>query len=377
MKDYSSFYESFYGSRFARYFRRPSDWKTFRTQYTVKTPKQLNRLINENSGIHNCFVSIYDYGTVDALRQKKEDNLCIDRVYFDFDIHNAEAKVISDNLKDLRGGGLNYARNVQDKLKTRLKNLIINEKIAKPAIDEVKLFAKLFKKDFGKEPLLVFSGSKGCHAYCFMEPVKLDNPNDTITYFAERVKTAYGFKTLDLSVNKGALARLSRVPYSKHQLTGLSVIPFKSTDSYEEIISKSLKSVIEPFNIENHLTRFDKHLKSNDKILEHNKEVRVEMEAVKRKSTKNYAGMFKSSKIGDHREFFRQILGEPAGEYEHYNMYHCPFSDHEDKHPSFQVYHTGYKCYGCGRKGNHWQFLKEYYGWTDNQVRGYLKSKKE
>ena len=59
---------------------------------------------------------------------------------------------------------------------------------------------------------------------------------------------------MDLSVNKDAISRVARIPYSKHQLTDLTVIPFNTTDSYNEIISKSLEPVITPFNIENHST---------------------------------------------------------------------------------------------------------------------------
>lgn len=42
----------------------------------------------------------------------------------------------------------------------------------------------------------------------------------------------------------------------------------------------------------------------------------------------------------------------------------CPFPDHQDEHPSFNVNKfTGqYSCYGCGRKGNGIAFLMEMYG---------------
>jgi len=43
---------------------------------------------------------------------------------------------------------------------------------------------------------------------------------------------------------------------------------------------------------------------------------------------------------------------------------HCPFPDHEDKNPSFEVKATGTRwiCYGCGRKGGSIDFVKEYKG---------------
>ncbi len=57
---------------------------------------------------------------------------------------------------------------------------------------------------------------------------------------------------------------------------------------------------------------------------------------------------------------------------------HCPFPDHEDKNPSFEVKASGthWICYGCGRKGGSIDFVKEYKGmdflaakqWLENQA---------
>ena len=40
----------------------------------------------------------------------------------------------------------------------------------------------------------------------------------------------------------------------------------------------------------------------------------------------------------------------------------CPFPDHEDKKPSFQIHRPGtrWTCYGCGRSGGSIDFVKEY-----------------
>jgi hypothetical protein len=66
--------------------------------------------------------------------------------------------------------------------------------------------------------------------------------------------------------------------------------------------------------------------------------------------------------VNDQRVLFKQILGAPVREYheKEYIMYHCPFHEHEDNKPSFKVHNNGYYCYGCGRKGYHWDFLKDY-----------------
>jgi DNA primase len=78
-----------------------------------------------------------------------------------------------------------------------------------------------------------------------------------------------------------------------------------------------------------------------------------------------------------HRVFFRSILGDPVKEYpdKDYFMYNCPFQDHEDKKPSFRVHKKGYYCYGCQKKGNYWQFLKDYNKWDDEKVWIYLRNK--
>lgn len=60
-----NFYNSFYGFEFARHFRRPSDFKISRIQYTVTNPKQLYLHVHKNSGFHPCYISTYDYGTID------------------------------------------------------------------------------------------------------------------------------------------------------------------------------------------------------------------------------------------------------------------------------------------------------------------------
>jgi len=57
-------------------------------------------------------------------------------------------------------------------------------------------------------------------------------------------------------------------------------------------------------------------------------------------------------------------------------MYKCPFKDQDDKKPSFRVHKNGSYYYGFQRKGNYWQFLKDYYGWDDEQVKMYLKAHK-
>ena len=375
-KTHQSFYKSFYGHKFFRHFRRPTDFKIPRIQFTITNPKQLYSCIDRNSGVHPCLIHVYDHGFIGNLRRQDSERMIFDRAFFDFDVSNPEIKEIKTELIKLRRHGLKFEEKEQEELKEQIKELIINDVIAKPAIDEAKDFAIKFKEDFGKLPMLFFSGCKGAHVYTFFESTKFININRALSFFASETKDAYDYQTLDLSVNKDAKSRLSRVPYSKHQYTGLTVTPFYVEDSYDDILNKSLFPIIESFNKTEYLTDFNLHLQSIDKIVAYNDEIRKEFRQSKINQKKiHHTRVGNIGKINDHRLFFKSILGDPEDEYpdKEYVMYKCPFNDHEDHKPSFRVHKTGYKCYGCNRKGNYFQYYKDYYGWTNEQVKTHLK----
>ncbi len=374
MKGLQSFYRSFYGHVFYRHFRRPPDFNNskFRIQFRVETPKNLFLHVHRNSGTHPCLIHTYDRGSRGNLRRNKNDIMVFDRVFFDFDVDNIKAKKVKKELVELRSHGLTHKKSQQEDLSEKLRNLIINDKISKPAIDEAKDFAVKFEESFGKFPILFFSGCKGCHAYTFFKPTDFKNLNMAITWFAVHTKRSYNYQTLDLSVAQDAVARLSRIPYSKHQLTGLSVVPFTLHDNYEEIMDKTLNPEIENFKKDDYSTEFNKHIQEIDSVESFNAKVK-EFNRQRKISISNDSKKVKS--ITDHKIFFKSILGAPEREYpeKDYAMYNCPFSDHEDKKPSFRVNKKGFYCYGCQRKGNYWQFYKDYYGWDDQNVREHLK----
>jgi hypothetical protein len=294
-----------------------------------------------------------------------------DRAFFDFDVSHPEANELKKQLQRLRSQSLIHEKQKQLELQEKLRDLIINERIAEPAINEAKHFSTIFEKSFGKPASLFFSGSKGCHAYLFFQPSNFTNLNRALSWFAEQIKQVYNYETLDLSVVHDAMVRLSRVPYSKHQYSQLSVVPFTIDDSYDEIMKKAKNPKVEPFQVHDHLTNFHTHLRVIDETLSHN----ARIDSLKRKKTQ--IGPVKANMVlkMDHRNFFKNLLGQPAGIYpdKEYDMYRCPFPDHEDRKPSFRVHKTGYYCYGCQREGNYFQFLKDYYGWNDEEVKHYLK----
>jgi len=299
--------------------------------------------------------------------------MLFDRVFLDFDVYNAKAQKIKKELQSLRTHSLLHEKQMQNQLQKRLQELIINERIAYPAIQDAKNFAKIFKESFDKEIALFFSGCKGCHAYTFFEATKFINLNRTLSWFAKKIKDTYQYETLDLSVTQDATVRLSRVPYSLHQYSLLRVVPFALEDSYDEIIENALNKNCMSFKLDKYTTNgLPIHLQEIDKILSENEKIK---EKNKNQIPCGSINISQSSKM-DHRLLFKKLIGEPASEYpgKEYVMYRCPFKDHKDNNPSFMVHKTGYKCYGCQRQGNYWQFLKDYYGWTNEQVRKYLKS---
>lgn len=371
----TSFYGDFYGLNFFRHFRRLYDFKgdKVRRQFTVKDPKQLYLHVDRNSGHHACMIHVYDHGSYDNLNGQDHNSIWYDRAFFDFDVENPEVKQLKKQLIPLREHGPHYKVDLQAELKQQLQDLIIDGKVAEPAITEAKQFSREFKEAFGSAPALFFSGCKGCHAYTFFNPSKYYNIDTALSWFTEQQKGNYS--TLDLAVAKDATSRLSRVPYSKHQLTDLAVVPFTLKDNYRNIMRKAFKPTVRPFDQFNYFSSFDEHLQKIDRIL---KGQRKSQEAKRRQKLKLNPRSRAGRNVEDHRTFFRAILGEPERSYpdKDYVMYNCPFKDHEDHNPSFRVHKTGYYCYGCHKHGNYFQFLKDYNHWTNRQVKEWLKKNK-
>ncbi len=370
-----SFYGEFYGINFFRHFRRLPDFNNdnVRRQFLVKDPKQLYLHVHKNNGFHACMIHVYDHGSYENLNGKDRNTLQYDRAFFDFDVTNPEVKKLKKKLIQLRQQGPQYKEDLQVELKQQLQGLIINSKIAEPAINEAKNFSRQFKECFGTFPALFFSGCKGAHAYTFFDISKFYNIDAALSWFVKNLKESY--PTLDLAVVKDATSRLSRVPYSKHQLTDLTVVPFTIDDNYNDIMEKALNPIVELFNQFDYFSNFNEHLIKLDKILEDNRKIQeVKNKAILRLNPHkigNYENI-------DHRIFFKNVLGEPERDYpnKEYVMYTCPFKDHKDHNPSFRVHKTGYYCYGCQKHGNYFQFLKDYNHWTNEQVKKYLKSSK-
>lgn len=373
------YYENFYGKEFYRYFRRIPDFNpkefNFRVQYQTKDPKALYLQVKKNNGFHSCLLSVNSYQNNNSMEQHDKKSIIYDRMFFDFDISNQEAKTLKKVLINIRSHGLHNQNNEQQDIKDQLKSLVVNDEIAKPAFEDAIKFSEIFNESLGCYPALFFSGGKGCHAYCFFNPIKLNNPDESIYKLAKLFKDSYQLETMDLSVNKDASVRLSRVPYSEHPHTGLNVVPFQIGESYEEIIQRSITPKVDKFIKDFHISRIDELLLKLDTSITLEKTAqKVVMKPQRRKRIYSLGSTQTDYSNLDHREFFKEVLGKPESEYplKEYVMYKCPFHDHVDDKPSFRVHKTGYYCYGCERKGNYWQFLKYFNGWDDQQVKEHL-----
>lgn len=355
LRNQLSFYQDFYGHKFFRHFRRPPESciREFKIQFTVTNPKQLYSHVKRNNGFHPCYTHIYDYGLLGNLKRKQPVKMIIDRCFFDFDISHPEIHEIKKQIHINRINKVKYWD-----LQEKLQDLIIDEHIIEPAILEAKDFADKFCECFNNRPLLFFSGCKGAHAYTFFEPIQEVDVNRIISYFAGNIKEVYQYKTLDLAVNQDPISRLSRVPYSKHEYSGLTVVPFTVEETYEEIMEKSLHPQVESFKMEDYQSTLGEHLETIWPLVKYNEElIALDRKAKQISRFINYPNHLK-----DHREWFKEILGPPVREYpeKEYVMYNCPFTDHDDNKPSFKVNKYGYYCYGCERRGNYYQFLKEH-----------------
>jgi hypothetical protein len=190
------------------------------------------------------YCTVYDFNHNVPIRGNKNrgsstynyrENVILDKIFFDFDKdYNPSAKT---RLQEL-----DYNPVLK---KEFIINLMEHGRIKEP-IDQAIGTAQYLRDTHGGEPLLVFSGSKGCHLYYFFEPVMLDYPKEVLSRFTRDLKDQglFNFNTdeepglLD-TAPVGDVARISRVPGSIHPETGLYCHPFKMDFNYGEIISNA------------------------------------------------------------------------------------------------------------------------------------------
>ena len=316
------------------------------------------------------------YKNIGDLRIKDESTRYSNCLFFDFDSDDPELKNLKTGIKNAYKNLTGKSRiNKIAEIQKEYQNILFTTDILeKPFHDAKKLY------DFFKENNIpcytVFSGSKGIHLYCFFKECKLLNYSEISYKLAKSYKSNLDLPTLDLAVNKDAIARKSRVIYSKHETSNLFNTPFDiETDTVADVLEKSRKQKIEPFNLSDFTIaddNFVKVLKNIDTEISAKNEIIV---AEKKKINKknNNGKIFGGTAIADSdkdaifkdmRILLKVILGEPVREFANYNSYKCPF--HDDNSPSARVYQNNFLCATECLHLNYFDFIKKYFNLTDD-----------
>lgn len=336
-----------------------------------------NFLIKYSNPKSNFNGSLYSqvtyYKTIGGLRDKAESERYANMLFFDFDVESDELHRLKNEIKntytDLTGKQrLNQVKNLQ----LEYQNLLFEtDVLEKPLNDAKTLYSYL--KSSNINSYAVFSGSKGIHLYVFFDECKLRNYTDISYKLAESYKSGLKLDTLDLSVNKDAIARKSRVIYSNHATSNLFTIPIDiESDSVTEILTNAKKQSVIPFELDDYIISDDggfvNVLKNIDaSITDKKSEIKAEKEKVKSMITGTaISSADKDLIFSDMRVLLKVILGDPVREFENYNTYCCPF--HDDNSPSARVYKNNFLCASENLHLNYFDFIRKYFNLADDDA---------
>jgi hypothetical protein len=286
----------------------------------VNSLDALNRLINTFSNRQGLYVSVYAYSTpVKPSRRLIYESAIIDRLYFDFDSKDDPSLAIHETKTVMRAIG-----------------------------------------DRGIESIQYFSGQKGTACYIDFPPTDIapENKKDVLGLVWDMINDGIGLQlhTLDGGSVRGDIARVSRLPNTKHQ-SGLYCIPLEKSELLRgtEYIRRLAQEPRRDFDLEG---RIKENIRSNSttvpgllKALEELVIVRKEeAEETKPKpiirKSQNTRGFVTQEQIQRARSFpISEILGNKK-------MALCPF--HNDGVPSLSIDHNRglWHCFACNRSGN-------------------------
>lgn len=382
---FKEYYSSFYGNQYFReliYVDTDSgkviDSLKFHKSSKVPNPdKKFYSLIhrNRNKGTGTLISSLTFYSNVEDFHSKDKRLRYTDRLFFDFDMDSSEeVKKIKENMGkakiELHGKERIAAINSYQK---QFRNLILNDNLLLRPFNELKSLMDYFMENLRIKPYPVFSGSKGFHLIVFLNPMKLINI-DKISYnLAVHLKKKLNLELIDLSVNKDPISRKQRIPYSRHERTGLYTVPIDNAISYDELLQQIQKNKIRPL-------LFDKESYVPDEIFHHNlinlndkiTEEMMKEQMKQQELQKQKRELLAAKRINDNhdsvdidfsnidmRTLISKVIGNPEKEYSGYSMFKCPF--HNDNNPSLKVTAKYCSCYSCGFYYNYYDFIKEYY----------------
>ena len=294
------FLKDFYGEEFYREFGQ--GFNSYREPCTSYKDLEKKIIVNELLR-RSCVASIYNYCNNHPITPKKEGYVrnyekyaVIDRICFDLD----RSLPIKTNKAIKKAKAEHYHNNIPEAF-----NILLNEgKWALPPIIEAKRVAQFIKEKHDKKTLIVFSGAKGAHIYLFFKPVLLKHPAEVIRRFQEKLRDYLQLKYVDNQI-MGDVARLLRIPYTKHQDSGLKAIPFHIESEYQEIISMASKTNLKPINfdlndylipIEHLLMEIDREVDKKARELKYTHEINKKFEF---KYSKDGKGLISIKKLED------------------------------------------------------------------------------
>lgn len=328
---------------------------------------------NPKNKLHGAFYSqLTYYKTIGDLRIKDESERYSNCLFFDFDSESDKLHDLKTEIKIAYGDltGRNLFKRIAEIQKDYQNILFTTDVLEKPFIDAKKLYDFFISNNI--KPYTVFSGSKGIHLYIFFNECKLLNYSDISYKLAKSYKDALDLSTLDLAVNKDAIARKSRVIYSKHETSDLFTIPFNiESESINDVLEKSRNQKIESFNLSDFTISDDDFvnvLKNIDNEITVKNDIII-VEKKKLSKTINGVGIAdadKDSLFSDMRILLKLILGEPIKEFKNYNTYNCPF--HDDKSPSARVYKNNFLCASENLHLNYFDFIRKYFDLADDDA---------
>jgi hypothetical protein len=151
-------------------------------------------------------------------------------------------------------------------------------------------------------PRVYFSGRKGFHVYIDFPPVKLQYPKETIKMFVSRLEKQLKLQLID-SQCSGDIARVSRIPNTKHMNSGFYCVPF-TIDEFLRFLNEG-----DILNIAKH-PRFDfKLIKHPSKVVKkHLKKIDKEIENEAIKNILNDVSNKKKRKFKQHDKSIRPCI---------------------------------------------------------------------
>jgi len=276
-----------------------------------------------------------------------------DRIFLDFDMKD---KKFDKLAKELQTAIITKNNEILDEIHGKLRDCVFSSKKIRKCFESTITVRDYFKAFHDVETPVFFSGAKGFHLYIPLYPKKHEYYNEALTFLAKTINEVFG-APVDLAVCRDALVRKARIPYTPNMKTGLYCVPVLGDEDLSVVLerSESPGEAVQNFGLPRPSNSLEKLVElCEDYVIEEEKTRLKRRNLVLKKEIIVVSD-------GDLREAFRAILGEPAYSSEDYDQYHCPFPTHDDFNPSFTVWGSYWKCFGCLREGaNLERFKKEY-----------------